>query len=251
MRDNIFKNEDYFNSFKKVKLDIIKESFGLIQNELDADKIPFAKYRVFLFSLEILISNYSKGTEISELKNDFSFSINYLKEGWDDSVVKFKSGNKLLDQYRLNEYCYIVWLISFAILLDVPKQEKSILLDTILKANIQDELILFLLKYIEDENTLRSSKLTTYKPFKSLLKADILKTDSNQIKKYLDKWYQNTKLLTWHNYSPNSGKYFYYGKWSFESAVIVAILDLDDSKFRDNEYYPKDLVDYYRANQPV
>ena len=93
------------------------------------------------------------------------------------------------------------------------------------------------------------AKITTYKPFKSLLKADIFKTDSNHIKKYLDKWYQNTKLLTWHNYTPDNGKLFYYGRWSFESAVIVAILDLDDSKFRENEYYPKNLVDYYRSNK--
>lgn len=251
MRDNISKNVDYFSNFNKVKKNIIKESLELIEHQLDSDKIPFAKYRVFLISLEILISNYSKGTEIGKLKNDFSFSINFLKEGWDDSVVKFKSGNKLLDQYRLNEYCYIVWLISFAILLDVSRQEKNILLDKISKANIQDELILFLLKHLDNQNSVLSSKLTTYKPFKSLLKKDIQKTDSNHIKKYLDKWYQNTKLLTWHNYTPKNGKFFYYGRWSFESAVIVAILDLDDSKFRENEYYPKDLVDYYRANQPA
>jgi hypothetical protein len=38
----------------------------------------------------------------------------------------------------------------------------------------------------------------------------------------------------------------YYGAWSFESAAITAILDLDDSRFKNNKYYPKDLVDYYR-----
>ena len=58
MRDNISENVDYFNSFNKVKIDIIKESLELIEHELDADKIPFAKYRIFLLSLEILISNY-------------------------------------------------------------------------------------------------------------------------------------------------------------------------------------------------
>lgn len=248
MRDNILKNEDYFNSFKKVKLDIIKESLGLIENELDADKIPFAKYRVFLFSLEILISNYSKGTEISELKNDFSFSINYLKEGWDNSVVKFKLGGRVLDQYGLNEYCYIVWLLSFAILLNATKKERLILRDKILNANIKDELILFLLDYLIGEEALVNFKPTTYKPFKLLLKKEVQKTDSKHLKKYLDKWYANTKLLTWHNYNPDGGKYFYYGKWCFESAAIVVILGLDDNEFRDNEYYPKDLVDYYRKN---
>jgi hypothetical protein len=42
-------------------------------------------------------------------------------------------------------------------------------------------------------------------------------------------------------------KFSYFGYWSFESAAIVAALGLDDSSFRDNEYYPKDLVDYFRS----
>jgi hypothetical protein len=41
-------------------------------------------------------------------------------------------------------------------------------------------------------------------------------------------------------------KDWYYGRWSFEAAAVVAIKGLDDASFRDNPYYPKDLVDYYR-----
>ena len=56
------------------------------------------------------------------------------------------------------------------------------------------------------------------------------------------------KYAGWYN--SHKGRHAtYYGYWSFESAAIVAILDLDDSSFRDNQYYPKDLVDYYRSTQ--
>ncbi|MCO6500887.1 MAG: DUF1911 domain-containing protein [Candidatus Parvibacillus calidus] len=31
---------------------------------------------------------------------------------------------------------------------------------------------------------------------------------------------------------------------------VATTLNIDDSSFRDNPYYPKDLVDYYRKNHP-
>ena len=34
----------------------------------------------------------------------------------------------------------------------------------------------------------------------------------------------------------------YVGYWCFIAAAIVKIKDLDDSTFRDNKYYPKDLI---------
>ena len=33
----------------------------------------------------------------------------------------------------------------------------------------------------------------------------------------------------------------YYGYWSFESAAVATIMGLDDSSFRESQYYPKDL----------
>jgi hypothetical protein len=36
--------------------------------------------------------------------------------------------------------------------------------------------------------------------------------------------------------------------FAFEVALAVCAYDIDDSSFRDHRYYPRDLVDYYRAN---
>jgi len=36
--------------------------------------------------------------------------------------------------------------------------------------------------------------------------------------------------------------------FAFEVALAVCAYDIDDSSFRDHSYYPRDLVDYYRAN---
>jgi hypothetical protein len=34
----------------------------------------------------------------------------------------------------------------------------------------------------------------------------------------------------------------YTGYWSFESALMVKLWDIDDSSFRDHPHYPGDLV---------
>jgi hypothetical protein len=34
----------------------------------------------------------------------------------------------------------------------------------------------------------------------------------------------------------------YSGYWCFEAAAVVKLLGIDDSSFRDNEYYPADLL---------
>ncbi len=36
--------------------------------------------------------------------------------------------------------------------------------------------------------------------------------------------------------------------FAFGAALAVCAYDLDDSRFRDNPYYPRDLVDYYREH---
>jgi len=36
--------------------------------------------------------------------------------------------------------------------------------------------------------------------------------------------------------------------FAYEIALVVCAYDLDDASFRDHPYYPRDLVDYYRAN---
>ena len=49
------------------------------------------------------------------------------------------------------------------------------------------------------------------------------------------------KPAAWYN-NDQGGEGAYYGYWCFEAALVVRLLDIDDSSFRDNVYYPKDMV---------
>ncbi|MEZ4907227.1 MAG: DUF1911 domain-containing protein [Saprospiraceae bacterium] len=253
MRDTFIKQNDYFDRAIQENRNLFQNSLERLKNnKIKNENIQHAKHLISFDAIQILISMYSRGDSMNELKEEFSKVLKYMEDGWDDSVVKFKMGKAqvILDQYWLNDYCYMIWMLSLAILLKVSFDEIAILKKLIEQGKISDELILFLLGNLVNHKYSNLSK-TTYKPFHAIItKQGFDNIDSKHIKKYLDNWYKNTKLLTWHNYlnSVENGNFSYFGYWSFESAAIVAIMDLDDSSFKDNPNYPKDLVDYYRAN---
>ncbi|SMG29053.1 PoNe immunity protein domain-containing protein [Agreia pratensis] len=61
---------------------------------------------------------------------------------------------------------------------------------------------------------------------------------------FLKVWHQQNKGVTWWKSHEivDVGGLFYGGYWCFEAAAVVKLLGIDDSSFRDNEFYPADLV---------
>src|SRR5690606_16630693 len=66
------------------------------------------------------------------------------------------------------------------------------------------------------------------------------------VKKFLEGWYKGSRNVYWHgnDKDDDSG---YMGYWAFEAALVVILFDIDDASFRDNVYYPKDLVVHART----
>jgi len=58
-------------------------------------------------------------------------------------------------------------------------------------------------------------------------------------------WPYKWKPTTEHSGEINSDVHTHF---AFEVALAVCAYDIDDSSFREHRYYPRDLVDYYRAN---
>jgi hypothetical protein len=65
--------------------------------------------------------------------------------------------------------------------------------------------------------------------------------------RYLDEWYVASRREPYFESHQKSRGSNYLGYWSFEAAAITVILDIDDSSYRDLQFYPKDLVDYART----
>lgn len=62
------------------------------------------------------------------------------------------------------------------------------------------------------------------------------------IRRYLSKWYQSWKGIWGWGGHEFIEKRVYHGYWAFEVLGVVASTGVDDAPFRENEYYPRDLL---------
>lgn len=61
---------------------------------------------------------------------------------------------------------------------------------------------------------------------------------------YLDNWYAASRKEPY--YDSHKRKTSFKGYWSWESAAITVLLNIDDTCYRDAPFYPRDLVDFAR-----
>lgn len=248
MRDKLINDEKYYDRFLRTKEILIEQSIDRINsNSIPIDNISNVWHRIFFKKFECLIAKYGRGDNLAELKIELDEIFNHIETEWQNDAVKFKMGRpqKTLDQYWLNSYCYMVWLLSLSILLGIKRERITQIISLIETANIKDGLILYLLSSL-NEKDYENQKVVTYALFRKLMKNGVKHIDAIKVKKYLNSWHKNTKLFTWHNYINSvEEKEYYFGYWSFESAAIVALNDLNAESFEDHSNYPKDLVEYY------
>ncbi len=70
------------------------------------------------------------------------------------------------------------------------------------------------------------------------------------MKKYVKAWYpaMKGKAFFWGKHEEITPEFSpYFGYWAMCAAVFTYLLDIDDTSYRDEEVYPKDLVDYARS----
>ena len=68
------------------------------------------------------------------------------------------------------------------------------------------------------------------------------------MKAYLKRWYKSKAIrgCYWrerHSFKPS----VHLGYWAFETGLLTVLNDLDDSSYREMNFYPRDMVDYCKA----
>ena len=253
MRDSI-KENGYFEIYSIKINEIIEQSKSrLLNREVPEDNILTVRKNIFWNSLKILISNYSAGIDFAKLQTNFDRSLDLMQNGWDNTVVKFKSGKKpkYLDQYWFDENNHMIWMLSIGILLGVEKSKMKIIEDLIDKGNVVNFIYEYLLNQFSPNRNKSNPRKLTYPPYKyliAIIEEQDVKKATQMMKQYVTKWYTRSKKCYWYD-THNNQHNTYFGYWCFEAAAVTCIKGLDDSSYRDHPYYPKDLADYYRANQ--
>ncbi|PTX59809.1 uncharacterized protein DUF1910 [Kordia periserrulae] len=195
---------------------------------------------------------YATKSDNSFLKEKLEELILKLPEYWVQDKVKVFHGRKRIElhQYSLDAYHQMLMIMSLAVIFDVSKDKFATIVQLIDRDNVKDFLYEhFIRYYFPDREKITEESYIKFFAIPKMNKriVDILENDdkttlSKNLKQYLDKyWYKTHKDFSWydsHKKYPNA----FYGYWAFEVAALVKMKDLDDSLFRDNEFYPDRLI---------
>jgi hypothetical protein len=252
MRDKL-KDEDYFKRYSDSCVSRLEKNINKLQNnEIREDRVSAVEFNIIRTAVKLITSLYSLGVSIEDLSMEIRKIIGYMEKNWkpEKTKVEAKVGNKfeLWDQYRVESYEYFLHILSLAYLLNVSDEDFQVLVDIIDRDNISDNLYEFIIKArfpdraqnrAEEYDHDLSVILKVYKSLRAATEQESKEEAAKLVKRFLEKSFYH-KHANFYDTHKNRGE-IYYGYWSFESAAVATIMGLDDSSFRENQYYPKDL----------
>ena len=225
-----FKDQKYFNKeitaynqmieiYKKDDIELIQKNGKLSGNQFLSYCRKYNK---------ILECEYSAGYNMETLKSTFHNSLEYFLQGWSEDY---------------QDYPLLLQMVCFGLLFEVPTNKFKPIVDFLKKvddSNIEelwkpDSLIFFL---IGQQDKKRKGS-TAYEMLYIITQQPKSNAEA-EIKGYLEKWYNLHKEEPWYNtHLRNKG---YSGYWAWEVAAVVKAIGLDDSSFKENPFYPYDMV---------
>src|SRR5699024_5199526 len=176
------------------------------------------------YYLEKIRAKYSLGDQVST-----------IEEGFEDAISDLENvGSKKVG------YIKLLWMVALGILLETDKENMKILAKIVENQDMKDFVIDYLLcasniGWTKVNNTF--FKEAPYTKTKEII--DLAETDkeaaSERLHTYMEKeWFQGHYDYEWRNAHKEPG---YVGFWSFETAAIAKILELDDENLKDNIHY--------------
>ncbi|QEL69273.1 MULTISPECIES: PoNi-like cognate immunity protein [unclassified Bacillus cereus group] len=185
----------------------------------------------FRYEMEDIRAKYSLGEDVSVIEEDFHNAIYDLEN----------TGSREIG------YLSLIWMISLGILLETDKKNIERLKKIVDTKNMNDAVIDFLLCASDigyTNMTNRYYKENPYAKTREIIElAQIDKKEaSKRLQTYMEKeWFKGHYDYEWKNAHKEPG---YVGYWSFETAALAKILELDDISLKDNNHYPYDLAHY-------
>ncbi|PGS74850.1 PoNi-like cognate immunity protein [Bacillus cereus] len=190
----------------------------------------------FRYEMEDIRAKYSLGEDVSVIEEYFHNAIYNLEN----------TGSREIG------YLSLIWMISLGILLETDKKNIERLKKIVDTKNMNEAVIDFLLCASDigyTNMTNRYYKENPYAKTKEIIElAQIGKKEaSKRLQTYMEKeWFKGHYDYEWKNAHKEPG---YVGYWSFETAALAKILELDDISLKDNNHYPYDLAHYKNEMQ--
>ena len=201
--------------------------------------------------LELLMLQYSVGASVESMLESAKLTFAEFERHY----TMFPDEELKLKLWEANGYRYVMWLTGLAYLLGLKEYLPKIA--HWISPNPDDgndPLISLLFNRLGVEGAPSASELLHpkgYTPLYELLTQTQDKTKQQTLMQtYIRGFYKNIMNQTvWKGWDKEG--WIYFGFWSFEAGMITHLLNLDDSGYRDMTFYPKDLVEYARNQQPA
>lgn len=207
-------------------------------------------------SLQLLLLNYTAGQPIEELKAQLPdvierFDVYIQHEVSPRSKNPPENVADTLEITQLGAYVYVFWLLALSRLLGHPEFIPTVIgwVDKTHKYNRgRDGLFENVVQALTGTHVEAPRVVLHAVPYRPLASATVRTPEERPalVKEFVDGWYKGMKPTYWHGAHTDG---LYFGYWCLEAALVTVLWDIDDSSYRDNLVYPKDLVDYARQQQ--
>ena len=192
---------------------------------------------IFISKVHQLVLAYSLGKTKDEMKILYQEFLDLLEKY--DPHIYTENANVWI----FKSYVDLLWMVCLGYLLDFSAEDLLLFKDKTIASDRNDKLISTIFHQLYNDVEI----LPNYLMEDPTPKLDpILEAGTNanieDLKNYLlNDWYKAHKGLAWHNTHKNDNLP-YLGYWSFESAAIVKMFNLDDTILQGVDYYPYDAA---------
>lgn len=201
-----------------------------------------SSYRSMIFIEEAWV-RYSAGDPLGDVRERMKYAFEDMrrhKEAFPEDVYKL---------WEPDAYYYTMMLTSWSVLFNLPKC-LDILVENISRnpEDGEDSFLytLFSALGIHDFPG-KQAGLLHEDPYGILYDSLAGSKEDQQkaMKAYLKRWYKSKSIrgCYWreiHSIKPS----VHLGYWAFETGLLTVLNDLDDSSYREMNFYPRDMVDY-------
>ncbi|MFH6599463.1 PoNe immunity protein domain-containing protein [Ectopseudomonas khazarica] len=218
---------------------------------------PQFTFDISMDVVRLILQKYSRGDEVSSLKDSFSILLDMweLSDGLSVEICAKHDLNVCrswaFSLSVLNHYNWCFWLVGLALALDIVDEQWQRLL--MLIGGEGEDLLLDRVIASRQSDRRIGTELLHPKPYTRLLKTVNAPKEQQAtlLRDFVDHWYVELKRkgkdeLWWYTYGDPEKhpleKGSYFGRWCIEAVAAVKSFGLDDSLCLGHENYPGDLL---------
>ena len=264
-RDNLLEQEMYHKRFDTFVngLYTVVDGFSNYKNDSKFGGYIAAGHQRLKDALNLMSLQYSAGGDLNFIKELYPYLLQWMEEYAETSHLYNLSpdaGGRYVWHISLGteDYWYIALrLICFGLLSGYADQMNRIMpiidyVEATPEGQEKDGLIERLIAPFVQNRGVPPKDARRHLPYRKLIKVFDAEAEKRPVMmlQYLEDWYEASRREPYYEQHPEnnlrSGR-SYYGYWSWEAAAVTWLLNIDDSTYRDHQFYPKDLVDFAKT----